>query len=239
MIINGKELSSEAAEVLEHWNSKKIIQHKATNQDIARHLSKVVEPYDVKEIKQSIDNYTTMYFDDNYKPSPAYMPYKFTLMNFLRYDRHICDYLDDGQKWINYCRYKEQRQQPIIKFNTIPEPKQQASAFLMPQNAEVETLYQMILQQLKSMPYGDYIETSHWQHFRKEALKHFNHTCQLCGASGVLFDVHHKTYINRGRETFNDVIVLCRHCHDMYHHSKDISDCSRCNGEDGEHQKLK
>lgn len=77
-------------------------------------------------------------------------------------------------------------------------------------------LYQQTLDYFKSLPYKEYLKTEHWQHFRKEAVKYFQGKCQLCNSEESL-NLHHRTYENLGRETFNDVILLCKDCHGKFH----------------------
>jgi hypothetical protein len=74
---------------------------------------------------------------------------------------------------------------------------------------------------LKSMPYGQYLQTDHWQSVRREALERAGHKCQLKESHGGILDVHHRTYKNRGAERPEDVIVLCRSCH-ARHHIKEV-----------------
>lgn len=75
----------------------------------------------------------------------------------------------------------------------------------------INETYNVSLWQLRRMPHELYLQTEHWKHFRAEALKFFR-TCQLCDGYRNL-DVYHKNYKNRGRETFNDVTVICHDCH--------------------------
>lgn len=77
--------------------------------------------------------------------------------------------------------------------------------------------YKDYLKLMKYMPYEDYTRTEHWLHFKNEALLFFGHKCQLCDSKNDEIHVHHKTYENRGRETFNDVIPLCSKCHRLVH----------------------
>ena len=69
---------------------------------------------------------------------------------------------------------------------------------------------------LKTMPYKDYLQTEHWQEFRKKALRKAGYKCQLCNNGGLL-NTHHRTYENKGHETYSDVIVLCQDCHGKFH----------------------
>lgn len=73
------------------------------------------------------------------------------------------------------------------------------------------------LQELRSMPYQDYLQTPEWQDTRKRALKRANFSCQLCNSNNQQLDVHHRTYENLGEEDNRDLIVLCRDCHSKFH----------------------
>lgn len=73
------------------------------------------------------------------------------------------------------------------------------------------------LHELRSMPYRDYLKTPEWDKTRKAAYRRANHTCQRCRRTGVMLNVHHKTYDNLGREPAKDLIVLCCYCHKKIH----------------------
>jgi 5-methylcytosine-specific restriction endonuclease McrA len=85
--------------------------------------------------------------------------------------------------------------------------------------AVIEAERRRKLEELKSMPYSEYLQTEHWKETRTAALKRASYRCQLCNANGQL-NVHHRTYENRGHEAKDDLIVLCRNCHSK-HHGKD------------------
>lgn len=72
------------------------------------------------------------------------------------------------------------------------------------------------LQELKNMPYKEYLQTGHWKNIRKQALFRAKYKCQLCGDKSKL-NVHHNTYENRGEEKDEDLIVLCQDCHSKFH----------------------
>jgi len=73
-----------------------------------------------------------------------------------------------------------------------------------------------MIAELRSMPYGQYLQTDHWQDTREKALKRAKFKCQLCNSTDTL-DVHHRTYEHRGYEYAADLIVLCRGCHAKFH----------------------
>lgn len=81
----------------------------------------------------------------------------------------------------------------------------------------VNRAYDIVQDQLRVMDYKAYLLTDHWSHFRSEALKNAGDKCQVCGCTDKQLHVHHNTYENRGRETFNDVVVLCCDCHKKFH----------------------
>lgn len=72
------------------------------------------------------------------------------------------------------------------------------------------------LDELQSMPYREYLQTPEWQERRKRHLRSANYRCQVCNSSQPL-DVHHRTYERRGHERPQDLIALCRSCHQLFH----------------------
>lgn len=81
---------------------------------------------------------------------------------------------------------------------------------------ETVELRRQKIQELRTMPYADYLNTEHWKKTRQWALKRAGHRCQLCNAKSPL-DVHHRTYERRGCEWHSDLIALCRDCHEIFH----------------------
>ena len=71
---------------------------------------------------------------------------------------------------------------------------------------------------LREMPYAEYLQTQHWITVRRACLKRFGYRCGICLKSKPL-EVHHvdTTYESRGREVAEDVIPLCRDCHQLQH----------------------
>lgn len=69
---------------------------------------------------------------------------------------------------------------------------------------------------LRWMPYERYLKTPHWQETRTQALEHAGHRCQVCNSTSSLH-THHRSYDRRGAELPEDLIVLCRKCHDTFH----------------------
>lgn len=72
------------------------------------------------------------------------------------------------------------------------------------------------VQELRTMPYKDYLQTSHWKERRLVALNAAGYRCQLCNRDGRL-EVHHRTYERRGAELPSDLVALCDVCHRHFH----------------------
>jgi hypothetical protein len=78
------------------------------------------------------------------------------------------------------------------------------------------------IEDLQALPYEDYLQTPHWRNVAKRARKRAVYTCEICGTKpgrGRLH-VHHKTYANRGRESSEDLQVVCDICHKKIHQGK-------------------
>jgi len=81
---------------------------------------------------------------------------------------------------------------------------------------EREAERQQVIQELRAMPYKEYLQTEHWQALRYDSLKRAGFQCELCASKGELH-VHHKTYERHGYEYKKDLIVLCANCHAKFH----------------------
>lgn len=73
------------------------------------------------------------------------------------------------------------------------------------------------LQELRSMPYKDYLKSPEWNRTRIAALKRAGFTCQICNANNTVLNVHHRTYERLACERPADLIVLCQPCHEIFH----------------------
>lgn len=200
-----------ASEILNHWNSKNIIIHRKHSRKIPLILKRLTKDYSKEEILQSIDNYARVYGDKDY-----YFDYKWNLETFLQKSNTLPEFMDDGSKWLSYLgslhKVKPKKEAPVriaeLEENTFTEDGN--SQF-------IKDNYSMMLKSFRVMPYDEYLQTEHWLHFKSEALKDANFKCRVCGTKEDTLNVHHNSYDNRGRETFNDVIVVCEGCHSKFH----------------------
>lgn len=68
---------------------------------------------------------------------------------------------------------------------------------------------------LRDMPYPEYLQTNHWRAVRYRAMRRARWQCQCCPKDAV--DADHMTYERRGFERTEDVMALCRECHETKH----------------------
>ncbi len=66
--------------------------------------------------------------------------------------------------------------------------------------------------------YEAYLRSPEWQAKRVQALARALNRCQVCNV-GTRLDVHHRTYERFGDEDLDDLTVLCRPCHEIFHGS--------------------
>lgn len=80
---------------------------------------------------------------------------------------------------------------------------------------------EVIIRKVKERPpvnYYEYIESSVWKLRREAMIRLAGGRCQVCNAAKLL-DTHHRSYAHLGYETSEDLIVLCRGCHQLFHES--------------------
>lgn len=65
--------------------------------------------------------------------------------------------------------------------------------------------------------YHQYMRSEAWNEKRLERLRIDGYVCQDCYADDRPLDVHHLKYENFGDEDMDDLISLCRQCHDERH----------------------
>ena len=73
------------------------------------------------------------------------------------------------------------------------------------------------LDELRTMPYLRYLQTSEWRRTRKVALARAGNACSLDATHTENLEVHHRSYEHLGAELTSDVLVLCHSCHQLHH----------------------
>lgn len=63
-----------------------------------------------------------------------------------------------------------------------------------------------------------YMDSDVWKSKRIQVLKRDKFTCQSCGTTSVVLEVHHmKDYKKLGNEPLESLVTLCRPCHEAWH----------------------
>lgn len=81
--------------------------------------------------------------------------------------------------------------------------------------------YSVVAKHIRSMSYQDFVRTPYWKTISEYKKFRSNYKCALCG-SGQKLATHHSSYERHGREheyavIDEDLIVLCKDCHDKFH----------------------
>lgn len=102
-----------------------------------------------------------------------------------------CIMLDKEPKPDEYCEYFEPEN---TKLNTF----------------DLDNLYINFLETCLRVNYTDYLNSIYWKLFKEKVLSEYNYKCSICGSSKNV-NVYHLRK-NLGRETLNDVMVMCNEC---------------------------
>jgi 5-methylcytosine-specific restriction endonuclease McrA len=73
--------------------------------------------------------------------------------------------------------------------------------------------------------YREYLQSDEWIEKRDRILKRDKYQCQKCHAPAR--DVHHLTYARVRRERDEDLISVCRNCHQFEHQRMTIDEAVR------------
>ncbi len=108
-------------QIFDYWNSKKIVVHKNMTQELIKVLDETLKLYSKEEVGHAIKHYAEMYHDKNY-----FFKYKWTLIEFLTRSNGLPEFLENGNKWVNYLnRYNNTKQQSYNSVEELPEYMQQ------------------------------------------------------------------------------------------------------------------
>lgn len=64
----------------------------------------------------------------------------------------------------------------------------------------------------------------HWEAVRNARLDLAGHRCEVCNTSSGTLHAHHRTYARQGHELVEDVLILCRSCHGLFHKNFDLAE---------------
>jgi 5-methylcytosine-specific restriction endonuclease McrA len=82
---------------------------------------------------------------------------------------------------------------------------------------------QAILADYRGRPYAERRQTKEWAILKKQVHRRDGYRCRLCGRDDVQLNVHHRTYETYAEERLEDLITLCRTCHEHFHFLSEAS----------------
>lgn len=95
--------------IFETYNNQNIIIHRKLTDKIKKAIDKVLR-YDGEDIiLEAIERYGQAFRDKEYR----FCTYKMTLDKFLIQDNGYMDWLDEGQKWINYIDFRNKAEERL------------------------------------------------------------------------------------------------------------------------------
>ena len=77
--------------------------------------------------------------------------------------------------------------------------------------------YEALLADYREKPYEMRRESREWTILKRRVHARDGYRCRLCGRADVELHIHHCTYENYARERLEDLITLCRDCHNHFH----------------------
>jgi 5-methylcytosine-specific restriction endonuclease McrA len=83
--------------------------------------------------------------------------------------------------------------------------------------------YQALLEEYRARPYADRRQTQEWKVLKRQIHRRDGYRCRLCGRDGAQLHVHHRTYATYAEERLEDLITLCRSCHEHFHFLSEAS----------------
>ncbi|MGL5330541.1 MAG: hypothetical protein ACRDD7_14815 [Peptostreptococcaceae bacterium] len=101
-----------------------------------------------------------------------------------------------------------------VMFDDKPKPCN-CCEYFKPEHTKLSTndldnMYIDFLETCLRIDFEDYLNSIHWKIFKDKALRSFDYKCSICGSSYNV-NVHHIRK-NLGRETLNDILVICDEC---------------------------
>ena len=211
-----REVTNEELKIVkDHWNGLSLTQVKKESDGFDRKVKRCIAKYNVAKLIELTSRYGRMYHDNSYFFNYKYVPTVFYC------DATLEKFEDGGNLWEDYKSKRMSEDlmsfiDSISYYNDVVKEEVEEETGHENNTVENKELYSKMLNHLKTMPYASYLKTEHWRHFRDEVIKHYDGKCAVCNSEKDL-NVHHRSYKNRGRETFNDVVLLCRDCHSKIH----------------------
>jgi hypothetical protein len=82
---------------------------------------------------------------------------------------------------------------------------------------------QALLAEYRGKPYSERRQTKEWAMLKRQVHRRDGYRCRLCGRNDDQLHVHHRTYATYAEERLEDLITLCRSCHERFHFLQEAS----------------
>jgi hypothetical protein len=135
-----------------------------------------------------------------------------------------CRTISDGrQTYDSQCVECGHTSSPLKKRDALAHSAQPPSYDLhLEQRRRAKKHHDYLLAYLTLRPalaaeYKAYLASATWQDRRGQVMRRANGICEICGEKAL--DVHHVSYRNLGAELPEDLVAVCRCCHDLIHGS--------------------
>ena len=89
--------------IFDKWNAQGITVHRTLTPDIAKAIEKALRQYGGNRCGEAIDLYSDAYYDEGF-----YYNHKWTLAKFMTQSNGMKDWLEDGQRYVEYNDYLDQ-----------------------------------------------------------------------------------------------------------------------------------
>jgi transcription elongation factor Elf1 len=76
---------------------------------------------------------------------------------------------------------------------------------------------QALLADYRRKPYAERRRTKEWAILKKQVHRRDGYSCRFCNRNNVQLHVHHRTYATYAEERLEDLLTLCRRCHEYLH----------------------
>lgn len=120
-----------------------------------------------------------------------------------------------------YCADKAKSTPPVI---LLCGPCYQQRKGYAEQQAQLDRKrYQALLEEYRARPYSDRRRTREWAVLKRQIHRRDGYRCRLCGDDDRQLHVHHRTYETYAEERLEDLITLCRSCHEHFHFLSEAS----------------
>jgi len=86
-----------------------------------------------------------------------------------------------------------------------------------------ELRQQALLAEYRGKTYARRRQTKEWAILKRQIHRRDGYRCRLCGYANVELHVHHRTYATYAEERLEDLITLCRSCHEHFHFLSEVS----------------